>query len=96
MRFSLKKWPKIQTKAKNRQKNAIFDYADFCVVMNYFGEMWEDFSHNDIDDELREGVRMNYFPARWRRANFSERVNCFLQSHAHLTACWLIDLNITR
>ena len=43
MRFSLKKWPKIQTKAKNWQKNAIFDYADFCVVMNYFGEIWKIF-----------------------------------------------------
>ena len=43
MRFSLKKWPKIQTKAKNWQKNAIFDYADFCVVMNYFGEIWNIF-----------------------------------------------------
>ena len=43
MRFSLKKWLKIQTKAKNRQKSAIFDYADFCVFMNYFGEIWKNF-----------------------------------------------------
>ena len=95
MQFSIKKWSKISTKTTNGQKSAFFDCARFGRIENNFGEMWEDFSHDDFDRELCGGTRIRAGESRWPVGanNYSplrRHVIChdnFRPPPAHLTAC---------